>query len=151
MKRSIESFSLLYNPTVKFIGRYFVFLVFRGRVSLCILGCSGTHSVDQAGLKLRNPPASASRVLGLKACAITVQTGYFVLMGSLLTDVEMLMSSTVSALGSSFSLYPVILLNSTGCSVVSHVSACTGVTTSYRCRFLTIAWQPFIVSALSLH
>ena len=29
------------------------------------------HSVDQAGLELRNPPASASRVLGLKACATT--------------------------------------------------------------------------------
>ena len=28
----------------------------------------GTHSVDQAGLKLRNPPASASHVLGIKAC-----------------------------------------------------------------------------------
>jgi hypothetical protein len=28
----------------------------------------GTHSVDQAGLELRNPPASASQVLGLKAC-----------------------------------------------------------------------------------
>jgi hypothetical protein len=27
--------------------------------------------VNQAGLKLRNPPASASQVLGLKACAIT--------------------------------------------------------------------------------
>ncbi|GAB1290607.1 Predicted gene 11032 [Apodemus speciosus] len=25
-----------------------------------------THSVDQAGLELRNPPASASQVLGLK-------------------------------------------------------------------------------------
>jgi hypothetical protein len=24
------------------------------RVSLCILGCPGTHSVDQAGLELRN-------------------------------------------------------------------------------------------------
>jgi hypothetical protein len=34
-------------------------------------GCPGTHSVDQAGLELRNPPASASRVLGLKACATT--------------------------------------------------------------------------------
>jgi hypothetical protein len=32
-------------------------------------GCPGTHFVDQAGLELRNPPASASRVLGLKACA----------------------------------------------------------------------------------
>jgi hypothetical protein len=40
-------------------------------VSLCSPGCPGTHSVDQAGLELRNPPASASRVLGLKACATT--------------------------------------------------------------------------------
>jgi hypothetical protein len=38
-------------------------LVFRDRVSLCSPGCSGTHFVDQAGLKLRNPPASASRML----------------------------------------------------------------------------------------
>jgi hypothetical protein len=41
------------------------------RVSLCIPGCPGTHFVDQAGLELRNPPASASQVLGLKACATT--------------------------------------------------------------------------------
>jgi hypothetical protein len=38
------------------------------RVSLCSPGCPGTHSVDQAGLKLRNLPASASQVLGLKVC-----------------------------------------------------------------------------------
>ncbi|GAB1296956.1 Predicted gene 11032 [Apodemus speciosus] len=30
-----------------------------------------THFVDQAGLELRNPPASASQVLGLKACTTT--------------------------------------------------------------------------------
>jgi hypothetical protein len=35
-------------------------LFFWGRVSLYSPGCPGTHSVDQAGLKLRNPPASAS-------------------------------------------------------------------------------------------
>jgi hypothetical protein len=34
-------------------------------------GCPGTHFVDQAGLEFRNLPASASRVLGLKACATT--------------------------------------------------------------------------------
>jgi hypothetical protein len=34
-------------------------------------GCPGTHSVDQAGLEPRNLPASASRALGLKACATT--------------------------------------------------------------------------------
>jgi hypothetical protein len=44
-------------------------LFFRDRVSLCSPGCPGTHFVDQAGLELRNPPASASQVLGLKACA----------------------------------------------------------------------------------
>jgi hypothetical protein len=35
-------------------------LVFRDRVSLYSPGCPGTHSVDQAGLELRNLPASAS-------------------------------------------------------------------------------------------
>jgi hypothetical protein len=48
-----------------------LFLVFQDRVSQYIPGCPGTHSVDQAGLELRNPPVSASRVLGLKACATT--------------------------------------------------------------------------------
>jgi hypothetical protein len=38
----------------------------RDRVSLCIPGCPVTHFVDQVGLELRNPPASASQVLGLK-------------------------------------------------------------------------------------
>jgi hypothetical protein len=36
-------------------------------------GCPGTHFVDQAGLKLRNLPASASQMLGLKVCATTAQ------------------------------------------------------------------------------
>jgi hypothetical protein len=40
-------------------------------VSRCSPGCPGTHSVDQAGLKLRNSPASASQVLGLKVCTTT--------------------------------------------------------------------------------
>jgi hypothetical protein len=38
---------------------------------LCSPGCFGTHSVDQAVLELRNSPASAYQVLGLKACATT--------------------------------------------------------------------------------
>jgi hypothetical protein len=44
---------------------------FETRVSQDSPGCPGTHSVDQAGLELRNLPASASRVLGLKACVTT--------------------------------------------------------------------------------
>jgi hypothetical protein len=51
----------------------FLFLFFRVRVSLYSPGCPGTHFVDQAGLELRNPPASASQVLGLKAGTTTAQ------------------------------------------------------------------------------
>ena len=47
------------------------FFFFRDRVFLYRPGCPGTHSVDQAGLELRNPSASASEVPGLKACATT--------------------------------------------------------------------------------
>ena len=42
-------------------------------VSLYGAGCPGTYSVGQAGLELRNLPASASHVLELKACATTAQ------------------------------------------------------------------------------
>jgi hypothetical protein len=58
---------ILYRQIIPFF--FFWFLVFQDRVSLYSSGCPGTHSVDQAGLELRNPPASASQVLGLKACA----------------------------------------------------------------------------------
>jgi hypothetical protein len=42
------------------------FCFFQDRVSLCSPGCPGTHSVDEVNFKLRNLPASASQVLGLK-------------------------------------------------------------------------------------
>jgi hypothetical protein len=47
----------------------FVCLFFLRQGFSVYLSCPGTHSVDQAGLELRNSPASASQVLGLKACA----------------------------------------------------------------------------------
>ena len=50
------------------LGLFVCLFVFPDRVSLCSLGCPGTHSVDQAGLQFRNLPASASEVLGLMAC-----------------------------------------------------------------------------------
>jgi hypothetical protein len=50
---------------------------FRDRVSLYNPSCPGTHFVDQVGIELRNPPASTSRVLGLKACATTNQPFFF--------------------------------------------------------------------------
>jgi hypothetical protein len=60
----------------------FVCLFFQDRISLCSPGCPGTHSVDQAGLELRNPPASASQVLGLKACATTTWRDRYYFMSS---------------------------------------------------------------------
>jgi hypothetical protein len=57
------------RPALFFSFLFFLLLLFwggwgvRDRVSLCSPGCPETHSVDQAGLKLRNPPASASGVL----------------------------------------------------------------------------------------
>jgi hypothetical protein len=41
-------------------------LVFQDRVSLCSAGRSGTSSVNQAGLELRDLPASASQNAGIK-------------------------------------------------------------------------------------
>jgi hypothetical protein len=58
----------------------FLFLFFQDGVSLCSHGCPGTHSVDQAGHELRNPPASASQVLGLKAGTTTARLQCFFLM-----------------------------------------------------------------------
>jgi hypothetical protein len=78
-------FSMVNNKSPFLLQILFIYLFiylfiefFRDRVSLCSPGCPGTHSVDQAGLKLRNPPASASQVLGLKAYATTAQlTDFF--------------------------------------------------------------------------
>jgi hypothetical protein len=59
------------HDSERIMSLFLSFFGFRDRVSCVISGCPGTYSVDQAGLKLRNPPASASPVLGLKACATT--------------------------------------------------------------------------------
>jgi hypothetical protein len=77
MSRALELQANITMPSIflvfVFVGVFllFVCLFFQVRVSLYSPGCPGTHFVDQAGLKLRNPPASASQVLGLKACATT--------------------------------------------------------------------------------
>jgi hypothetical protein len=57
-----------------FVLFLFVCFVFQDRVSPYNPGCPGTHFVDQAGLELRNLPASASRVLELKLC--TTKPGF---------------------------------------------------------------------------
>jgi hypothetical protein len=56
-------FLFLFCVCVLFCFVLFWFLVFRDRVSLYNPGCPGTYFVVQAGLELRNPPASASQVL----------------------------------------------------------------------------------------
>jgi hypothetical protein len=45
---------------------FYIYIFFWDRVSLYSPGYPGAHFVDQAGLELRNPPASASWVLGFK-------------------------------------------------------------------------------------
>jgi hypothetical protein len=69
--KTTKTYLPIWQPNTGFFLFCFVFLVFRDRVSLYSPGCPGTHFVEQAGLELRNLPASASRVLGLKACATT--------------------------------------------------------------------------------
>jgi hypothetical protein len=59
----------LYELNFRRVFCFCLFLVCRDRVSLCSPGCPGIHFVDQAGL--RNLPASASQVLGLKVCTTT--------------------------------------------------------------------------------
>jgi hypothetical protein len=59
MVSSMTPFYLRIFVVLSLVG-WLVLFVFRDRVSLCSLGCPRTHSVDQAGLKLRNPLASAS-------------------------------------------------------------------------------------------
>ena len=56
------------NVCQSFLFVCFVFLFFRGRLSLYSPGCPGPPFVDQAGLKLRNLPASAFQVMGLNVC-----------------------------------------------------------------------------------
>jgi hypothetical protein len=61
-----------------FLFLFFCFLFFFETGFLCIaLAVLELTFVDQAGLELRNPPASASRVLGLKACATTPGLCFF--------------------------------------------------------------------------
>ena len=65
-RSSVKFWSSIKAPSWVFLFCFIVycFLFFWDRVSLCSPGCPGTHSVDQPGLELRNPPASASWVLG---------------------------------------------------------------------------------------
>ena len=65
---------------------FVVVVVFWDRVSLYSPGCPETYFGDQAGLELRNLPASASQVLELKACTI-MPDACILLQGGLLITV----------------------------------------------------------------
>ena len=67
------------NETHRFIMFCFVLFLFFETGFLCI-ALAVLGFVDQAGLKLRNLPASASRVLGLKACATMPGTRFIYFM-----------------------------------------------------------------------
>ena len=56
------------TPPVHTYFSLFLFTLFFTDL-LCSPSCPGTGFVAQAGLELRDVPASASQVLGLKACA----------------------------------------------------------------------------------
>jgi hypothetical protein len=62
-----------YHVYTKHIPSLFFFLVLFYFSRQGFSGCPRTHFVDQAGLELRNLPASASQVLGLNVCATTAQ------------------------------------------------------------------------------
>jgi hypothetical protein len=98
--------------------------VFRDRVSLYSPGCPGTHSVDQAGLELRNPPAFASQVLGLKACASTVGACDLLPPPTSLTALATKLLSTVAVLGGVMLCPTVVLIRIllvVGCSLVNRI------------------------------
>jgi hypothetical protein len=66
---------------------FLFFCFFQDRVSLYSPGCPGAHFVDQAGLELRNPLASASRVLGLKACTTTPGRLHLLMVTSITSEI----------------------------------------------------------------
>ena len=68
--------SALFSLSVNLLSLAFCFCCccFGDKVSLYSPGYPGIHFVDQAGLGLRNSPASASQVLGLKSWA-TIPSG----------------------------------------------------------------------------
>lgn len=72
---------------MKNVCKIFVCFGFTERVSLCSLGCRGTHSVYYAGIELRVLPTSTYEVLRLKSSSHHLQTQIF------LKDIIILMSS----------------------------------------------------------
>ena len=78
---------------VLFLFCFFVVVAFGERVSLCSPDCPGAHSTEQAILKLRDLPVSASHMLGLKACTNEPSFHTQLFMWILATELECLCSA----------------------------------------------------------
>jgi hypothetical protein len=65
--------SLTHSCLFLFCFVLFCFVLFCFETGFLCVAPTVSHSVDQAGLELRNPPASVSQVLGLKASTTTAQ------------------------------------------------------------------------------
>jgi len=103
-------------------------LVFRDRVSLYSPGCPGTHFVDQAGLELRNLPASASGVLGLKACTTMPSNNFLVcvIVGikTQISRLERWMAQRLRALDALSDFLSSILINHGWLTTIGNVVCC---------------------------
>jgi hypothetical protein len=60
LDRQWKKISAVSRLFLSFFLSFLLLFCFFEMVSVCSLGCPGTHSVDQAVLELRNLPASAS-------------------------------------------------------------------------------------------
>ena len=73
--RCLQSKPLRYVPEQNCVLKVFFYDTLVWLVWCFVLfyspGCPGTHSIDQAGFELRDPPVSASQALGLMVCATT--------------------------------------------------------------------------------
>ena len=81
---------------------FFFFCFFFDRVYLCRYGGHGTQNVYKAGEERRNPPVSASQVLGLKACATTPSALDFLTMMSCKILIKPSLAALVPSLRGSF-------------------------------------------------
>jgi hypothetical protein len=69
----------LFSFFLSFVGFFFFFFGFLRQGFSYSPGCPETHFVDQVGLELRNPPASAYPGLGSKVCATMPGSNYFLM------------------------------------------------------------------------
>jgi hypothetical protein len=74
--------SLSLSPLIECFLFFFFFWFFETGFLYIALAFLELTFVDQAGLEHRNPPASASQVLGSKACATTARRRMFFLVAS---------------------------------------------------------------------